>query len=171
MIRRACIALISFAAVFASMSGAFYYGTTIAEADNGSAVIVPALVDAGAVVAPEPAAPADKLHDITSDPVGAYNDVRDMQQKGWAFAVLAVIVILASGLSKAASKWPNSKLLAWFAKNKTAIFVVSSVGAVAAASFNALVLGGTWMAVAFAGAGAALALLHPAPAAPPAAAR
>jgi hypothetical protein len=69
--------------------------------------------------------------------------------------------MLTAGFARAADKWPNSKLFAWFKKKKTAIYVVSGLSLTSAAAFNALALGGTWMAAAYAAAGAFFTMLHP----------
>lgn len=107
-------------------------------------------------------APADKLRDPVSDPVGAFDDVRAARKLGWPLALLAVLIMVARGLQSAGQRWPNSRWLSWLNTGARA-FVIAGAATVAAASFNTLALGGTWFAVAMAAVGAALALLAPKP--------
>lgn len=141
----------------------------VAEAPpDAVAVTIPAFVDAGPQEAAPPAvasaptvSPADKLPNPVDDPFAAIETLKAQKKQGWAVTILGAIVMLTMGLSRAAVRWPTSKLLAWFATNKTAIYITSSVGLVGAAAFNALALGGTWMAAAYTGAGAFFTLVHP----------
>lgn len=104
--------------------------------------------------------PSDKLHNVVDDPVAAIDDLRNQKTQSWAVAILAALVITTSSLAQAAKKWPDSRALAWFAKNKTALFVIQGVGMSAAAAFNALALGGAWMAAVYAAGVAFFTLLH-----------
>lgn len=145
------------------MFGAFDLGRNLARGDGGGALLDS--VGSGSAMSP-----ADRLHDPIAYPFQAIDDARGAWKNGWAFGILATIVILTHGLASAVGRWPNSRLLKWFAQNKTAIFVVSGIGTVAGASFNALALGGTWLAALFAGVAAILAVIKPTPHTPGAAA-
>lgn len=119
-------------------------------------------LDAGSASAPVVAeAPSASLSNPVDDPLGAFDDARSAKKQGWAIFVLACIVMTTAGLARAGTKWGDSKFLAWFVKNKTLVYVVSSLGAVSAAAFDALALGGTWGAAGFAGVGAFLTLVMP----------
>jgi hypothetical protein len=133
-------------------------GCTRAYAEE---TFAPAIGDAGPSSGSATAAPADRLHDPIANPTASFNDVKDAWSISWGAGLLAAIVTLTTGLARATSRWPNARLLRWFAKNKTAIFVVTGIGTVAAASFNALALGGTWLAALWAGIAAVLALIAP----------
>jgi hypothetical protein len=122
---------------------------------SSSAVTVPpfeppssaAPADAGSAATPAPAAkPADQLPNPVDDPLAAIETFKAQKKQGWAAGILAAVVMLTMGFSRAAAKWPTSRLFAWFAKNKTAIYIVSGLGVTSAAAFNAIALGGTWMA-------------------------
>ncbi len=120
-------------------------------------------VDAGTppLIVVTPTKPSDKLHDPISEPAAAFDDLKAAKKQGWAAAILCALVLFTTAFARASTRWPSSKLFAWFAKRKTAIFVIGGAGTVAAAAFNVLALGGEWTAVMWAGAGAALALIAP----------
>jgi hypothetical protein len=133
-----------------------------AFADEGSAIVDAGIGSGSGSTEPAPPKPSDSLDNPVDDPVAAWNDLKAAKKLGWAAAILAGLVMAAAGLARAGERWPSSRFLAWFIEHKTVIFVVSGVGAVSAAAFNTLVLGGTMMAVVFAAAGAALAMMTPA---------
>jgi len=128
-------------------------------ADSGSAIPAPP-ADPSQPPAPE-VKPSDKLHDPLSEPLATIDDVKQAKKQGWAPAIFCVLVILTATFARASSRWPKSKLFAWFAKKKLAIIVIGGVGTVAAACFNVAALGGTWTSILFAGGGAVLALISP----------
>lgn len=107
-------------------------------------------------------APADQLHNPVDAPVAAYDDFKAAQKIGWPLALLAALVMLTRGIATAATRWSIS-WLAWLAKGAAAT-AISGAGAIGAAAFNTLALGGTWFAVAVAAMGALLALMTPKPA-------
>jgi hypothetical protein len=148
----------------------FVLGFGIAHADDAGLPGVTVIADAGSGSAVTPAAaptpPSATLPNPVDDPLAVIDTVRLQKKQGWAPAILACIVMLTAGFSRAAAKWPSSKLLAWFAKNKTAIFLISGLSVTSAAAFNALALGGTWMAAAYAAVVAGASLLRPGTPAP-----
>lgn len=107
--------------------------------------------------------PAEKLRNPADDPIGAFDDARAAYKQGWAFFLLACLVMLTAGLVRAAKKWPSSMLLAWFVTHATLLYVIECVGAVAAAAFDALARGGTWYAVGYVALGAVLTIIAPKP--------
>lgn len=145
--------------------------TALADAPAGVQV-EPFVVSSDAGVAADAGVPAPDarppggLANPVDDPIGAYSDARAALEQGWAVFVLAVIVMTTAGLSRAAGRWPNARLLAWFVRNKTAIYIVAGVGTVAAAALDALWLGGTWYAAGYAALGAFLTLVAPQPSSP-----
>lgn len=126
-----------------------------AFADSGSAVILP---PPDTQPAPE-VKPSDKLHDPLTAPIAAWDDLKAAKKQGWAAAILCALVLLTATFARASSRWP--KAFGWAAKHKTAIIVVGAVGATAAAAFDTLVLGGSWMSVVMASGGSLLALIAP----------
>lgn len=149
-----------------------YVGLRLATAEIGTML---AAADAGSgsgsgsgSAASSPALPtADQLHDPLTNPILAYDDARTLKTGGWALALLGGLVMVSKGLAGANAKWPNSSLLSWLAKGKTAV-IVAGVAALAIAAFNALVLGGGWAAALIAAGGVALTVIHPVtPAKPP----
>lgn len=133
-----------------------------AVADAGSNA--PVLLDAGA---PAPvdagtAKPSDTLDDPIAAPAAAWDDVKAAKKTGWSLALLGVLIMAARTAAGARNRYP---WLAFLAKGKAAIGI-AAILAIATASFDTLALGGSWVAVLFAGAGALFALLIPT--APPA---
>lgn len=155
---------------------AFVLGITSPAFADGP-VTIPALVDAGVQEGSGSAGsgsaatttttqvtvttgPADKLHNPVDDPLAALSDIREAKKQGWAFAILASVIMLVAGLARASVRWPNAPLLSTIAKHKTVIFVVTCLGAAAGAAFNALALGGSMYSVLLAGGGAALLFIN-----------
>ena len=99
------------------------------------------------------------LHDPTVDPLAAVDDVRAAKRHGWPAAVLAGSIMLALALRTAGKKWPTQRWILWLNTGKRA-FVIAAVISVGSACFDAVVLGGTLMAIAFAGAFAFFALMN-----------
>lgn len=156
---------------------------TTATRDFASAVatgfFIVALIGLLARCAPAHASPADAGSDIGSDsaaalhlpsagqlpdpaesPIAAIDDVRLLARTGWAatvFGCLLMLTKLAAYLS--ASSLQNVPVLgavaAWLAVGRRTV-IVSGLGTVAAAGYNAVLLGGSWAAAAVA-AGVALA--------------
>lgn len=131
----------------------------VASADNDPAPTHDSGAAADAAAEPPPSTgPADQLHDPIDDPGPAYDDlVRAKKSGGWALALLAGFVMITRVLARL----PGS-LGAWFRVGVRAT-VVAAGGAIGVAAFNALALGGTWIAVLFAAVGAGLALITPIP--------
>lgn len=138
---------------------------------DGATVIIPAMIDAGVGSADGSATttttqvtvttgPADKLHNPVDDPLAALSDVREAKKQGWAFAILAVVVMLVAGFARASVRWPTLPVLSQIAKHKTVIFAVACLGASAVGAYNALALGGSWYSVLVAGGGAALLFIN-----------
>lgn len=125
-----------------------------APVDAGSAA------GSGSATTPTPT-PAEKLHNVVDDPLAAISDARALYKQGWAIFLLGLVVMTTATFARAAAKWPTVSLFAFFEKHKTVILVVSGIGATAAAAFNAIALGGTWFAAAYAALGAAFTMVAP----------
>lgn len=146
----------------------FVLGFSVAHAQvpvdaPGPVVIAPMASEAGSAApatvtttTTTTVAPADAIPDPLANPVKALDAAKDAKQKGWAYFLLFCAVMLTVTLTRAAAKWPTAPVLSQIAKHKTVILVVTCGGFVSAAAFNALALGGDWMAVAYAGGGALL---------------
>lgn len=116
---------------------------------------------------PPPAAsprPSDALHDPVLDPAGAIDDAAAAKRQGWPILVLVGVVLVSRGLGTARRRWPGSRALRWMS-GRAGLITIGS-GAIAAAAFDALVLGGSWFAAGYAALGAALALIDPGPVQP-----
>lgn len=137
-----------------------YSETLIAQADLPSdAGAAPA--DAGSGSAIVSTQPSDALANPIDDPIEAYSDLKAAKRLGWAPFLLAIVVMLTAAFARAGQKWPTVKPLAWVAKKKWALLAISGAGLVAAASYNALALGGSPYAALLAAGGAVLALVMP----------
>lgn len=101
---------------------------------------------------------ADQLHDVLSDPIGAYEDVKTLASVKRSFAALAVLILL----TRIVARLPG-KIGAWFRVGVRAT-IVAGVGTVAVAVFNLATTGATLMSLAIAAFGAIVALLDPVPA-------
>lgn len=145
-----------------------------AQPDAGVTIPPPPAEPSPVPVASSPAAPSasepkpsEQLPNPVDDPRAAYDAVKAAKKQGWAAAILASLVMLTAGFARASTRWPTSKPFAWVAKHKTVLLVISGVSLVSCAAFDALVLGGQWMAVLWAAIGAALTLIVPTPTPPP----
>lgn len=141
-----------------------YSETMIAQADlpsdAGLALQPPASDGSAALPAPE-SKPSDALANPVDDPIEAYSDLKAAKRLGWAPFLLAIVVMLTAAFARAGQKWPTVKPLAWVAKKKWALLAISGAGLVAAASYNALALGGSAYAALLAAGTAVLALIRP----------
>lgn len=143
---RIAIASASLLIAFAVTFGATMCSYQIARAQSGSAVVEP---QGSASPEPAPAAaqpsakplPSSQLADPMESPQQAYNDLVAAKRLGWSLLVLAVLIM---GCRLA------GKLGGWFKPLATgrAAVVVAGVGTLAISAYNALALGGTWMAAA-----------------------
>lgn len=131
--KRATLLVLSFAVTFGVLSGAFAVGradspdyVVLAQADTGSA--------AGSA-----ATPADKLNDPISSPQAAFDDLKAAKKLGWGLLVLATLIMLCRLVGRLGYK-PLS--------TGRAAVVTAAVGTVAVTAYNALALGGTWLAAA-----------------------
>lgn len=121
----------------------------VAQADTPAAVTVEPFApqptetalapDATAAPATEQTAPADALHDPLTNPAGAYDDIRAAKRTGWG-AVFLVVLIMACGVASRISA-----SLSWLAKPRV-LLAVGSLGTFGATAYNAIALGGTWVA-------------------------
>lgn len=147
----------------AALAGTFLALGRVAHADPPASPGVAAAAElapgpAGAA-SPAPAPkPSDQLDDPLAAPGDAYADlVAAKRSGGWALALLAGLVMLTRTLARL----PGA-VGAWWRVGARATGLASA-GAIGAAAFDALALGGTWIAVLFAAAGAGFALLAPVP--------
>lgn len=101
---------------------------------------------------------ADQLHDVLTDPIAAYEDVKTLASVKRSFAALAVLILL----TRIVARLPG-KVGAWFRVGVRAT-IVAGVGTVAVAVFNLATTGATLMSLAIAAFGAIVALLDPVPA-------
>lgn len=151
-------------AILCASLGIGLVGASAAFADSGSAVEAAPLPAAGSAAAEQPKpVPSDSLANPVDDPVEAYSDLKAAKKQGWAFAILAGLIMLAAALGRAATKWPNWPVLSWINKHKKVLIVSAAISVTATAAFNALSLGGSWLAVVGAGGGALLAFINAAP--------
>jgi hypothetical protein len=123
----------------------------------------PDAVDAGPPSSSTTAGPAADIANPVDDPLGAIDDVRQAKKQGWSLVLLCLLVMTTAGLARAAERWPSKPVLATIAKNKTLLFVIACVGAMAAAAYNAAFVGGSPYAVAYAAGGALLLFVAPKP--------
>lgn len=143
-------------AIVCSVIGLGLVGASAVYAD-GSAVVE------GSGSAPAAPLPSDSLANPVDDPAEAYSDLKAAKKQGWAFAILAGVVMLAAAVGRAAKKWPTWPVLSWINQHKKVLIVSTAIGVTATAAFNALSLGGSWFAVIGAGGGALLAFISAAP--------
>jgi len=149
-------------AILCASLGLGLVGASFAFADGSAEVAPPQAAGSAAAEQPKPA-PSDALANPVDNPVEAYSDLKAAKKQGWAFAILAGIVMLCAAIGRAAVKWPSSPGLNWVNKNKKALFVVTGAGLTATAAFNALSLGGSWYASIGAAGAALLAYIQAAP--------
>lgn len=151
-------ALVSF--VLALLIGmAAVRAQTVADAGAGSAVV---LVDAGAgsgsAVTPAPAtgsgsaiAPlpqASGVVDPLEQPIAAITEFQLAKKTGWPLAVLLVLVMVTHGLAY----FETTSIGAWLAVG-TRASVISAIGTMVAAAYNAVLMGGTLTAALVAASG------------------
>lgn len=116
----------------------------------GRADAQPALVDAGvthdagsgsgsAIVTAPVTQPSDAIDDPVSNPAAAFDDIKAAKKLGWGVLALAIIIVACKGLSKVGGVFKK------LGEGKFAL-VVGSVGTLAMTAYNALMLGGTWVA-------------------------
>ena len=110
----------------------------VAFADDGSGSA--AAITAPATGSAATAAPSDQLHDPLSAPAAAFDDLKAARKIGWPLAILAALVITAKLLSRLGGVW--SKL-----GTGHAALAIGALSAGSCAAYNALALGGSWMAV------------------------
>lgn len=104
--------------------------------------------------------PSETLHDPLTDLGASIDDLAAARHVGWALATLGALIMLSRSLQVAGRRWPAVGWLAWLNTGSRG-FALAGLAAVGAAAFDALALGGTWLAVAFAAFGSLLALLSP----------
>jgi hypothetical protein len=129
------IALLSLAAALLVTVAPAWLGYRYAHGDPAAAV------DVGSGSEAAPAAPASQLHDPVGSPAAAFDDIKAAKKLGWGLMVLAALIMLCRVLGRLGGKF---KVLA---TGRVAV-VVAAVSTLAVTSYNALALGGTWMAAA-----------------------
>lgn len=97
-----------------------------------------------------------------SDAIDGVEDVRDAARShGWALGALVGLILVGRTMRRARRRWPASRALAWM--GGPAGLIVGGSAIVASAAYDALALGGSWLAAGFAAVGAVLYLLDPDP--------
>lgn len=127
---------------------------SVANADDAGVVL-----DAG--VGSGSAMPADELDDPVTNPSAAFDDAKAMHKLGWPLLLLATLIMVAKGLLTAGKRW-KWKWLTWLNTGVRAV-AIAGVITVGSAAFNTLALGGTYVAVLIAAAGALFTLIAPTP--------
>lgn len=173
---RNVIKLAIFAACFVFAAGFPPTVGRIVFADSAAPVAVDASltpVDAGIAAAPGSASvtvitattlPVDKLHDPAANPLAAISDVEALKSQGWGLLLVGLLVQLGRIVRDTAPELedepgPVGRAAMWLATGRRAVLIAGAIG-VASAAFNALALGGSWVAPALAAIGAALAATH-----------
>lgn len=105
----------------------------LAQADTSRAPL-----DAGSASAPQPT-PSDTLADPVAAPQQAFDDLKAAKKLGWGLFVLAALVMLCRVLGRLGGMFTRLRT------GKVAL-VIGAVGSLAVTAYNALALGGTWMA-------------------------
>ncbi len=146
-------------------------GIKIAGADNGAATVQ---VDAGPAASPDAAvagtgpgtsslAPLSQLHDPLEAPLAALDDARAARKTSWPLAVFAVLAMVTKALAYGAKALQGLPVIGaaakWLATDKHAMWV-AGLGTLAAAGYNTLATGGTWVALLVALGVAAAGLTH-----------
>lgn len=122
--------LLCFVVAFATVASVSVYAQAQGSAaGSGSAVAT--------------ASPADQLHDPLTDPIGAFDQLKEAKRVGWAAAVGAILCFLALTIGTLGKTIGQ---LAWMGKGKWAI-IVGLTGALGAGTYNAAMSGGSWTAV------------------------
>jgi hypothetical protein len=134
---------------------------TLGVAHGSTPAHAAAVVDVVTPAAQPAPRPSDQLHDPLTDLGGAIDDAEAARRQGWPILVLVGVVLVSRGLGTARRRWPGSRALRWMS-GRAGLLTIGS-GAVAAAAFDAFVLGGSWFAAGYAALGAALALIDPGP--------
>lgn len=142
--------IISFALFFVA---GFGLGVAQAHADAGVAVIDAGGSGSGSGVT----APSAALHDPLEQPAAAWDDVKAARKTSWPLAVLAGAILLLRLAAGAAKRFA---WLSFLSKGKTA-FGIAAGATVAAAAFDVLALGGSWVSVLTAAGAAVFALWKP----------
>lgn len=137
---------------------------------NAQSVVDAGAVDAGPTLDAGPgsgsgavALPSDSIHDPVTDPAATYDDMKAAKKLGWGILALAIIIVVCKVLARLGGMFKK------LGEGKFAL-IVASVGTLAMTAYNALLLGGTWLAALaaaiVAGAAAWDAAAKPKPAAP-----
>lgn len=98
-------------------------------------VIVAPPADSHALPPPATAIPADPL----AQPQAAFDELQAAKKLGWPILVLVVLIIASRLLARLGGVFT-------FLGTGKASLVIAGVGAVALAAYNAIALGGTWLA-------------------------
>lgn len=91
--------------------------------------------------------PAQAFPDPISSPMETIDTLRGAKAVSWACLAFALLTVIARVVGRLGR---GVKQLAWLGHGKAAV-IVGAVGALAAATYNALALGGTLLAAALAG--------------------
>ncbi len=135
---------------------------SLSFADSGEAPPVTAPLDAGISDAGSASAPApsSQLHDPTTDPMGALQDLKsaNKQKPRWPLMVLIAFMMLAKVLPFLGGKL--APIGAWLSKGKRAMWLAALAG-LSATAYDSLASGGTWYSAGYAAGLAFVALLSP----------
>lgn len=114
------------------------------------------LVDAGAVVAPPPAAdlPSSHIANPATNPIDAWNEAKAARKTSWPILAFLLLTMLTKGLAysaEAIKTWPLVGAAAvWLTVGKRAA-IVTGLGTLGAAGYDALIAGGSLTAALVAG--------------------
>jgi hypothetical protein len=131
------------AATCGTFVGVFYAGEASAQADDAGVL-------AASGSAAESTKPSDKIADPIAAPQQAFDDIKAAKKTGWGIFVLTIALVLCRVLSRLGGMF--SKLR----QGKVAL-AVAAFTALTMTMFNAIALGGSWVAAAAAGVTAAFA--------------
>ncbi|HEY1554779.1 MAG TPA: hypothetical protein VGF94_08095 [Kofleriaceae bacterium] len=150
-----------FALLVIAIAGVWYsFGVINALADTPPSTSMP-VIDAGVgSAAAAPIVDATQLANPATNPLVAVDQLEQLEAVGWPLAVLAGLIMLLDIVSLCAPRWP--RLAAWLGQGRRPM-LVAGAGAVAAAAFHSIALGGNWYAMIVAVMGTLLALRSPAP--------
>ena len=117
-------------------SSAFAADVTIPPFDAGIAQM-----DADAMVAPAPApaVPSDSIDDPLKAPVAAWDDVKAAKKTGWGVLALVLLIIATRLLGRLGGVFSRLK------EGKVSL-VIAAAGTFGLTAYNALLLGGSWVA-------------------------
>jgi hypothetical protein len=110
----------------------------------------PAAGSSGSAGSGSALAPADRIRNPLENPAGAYDDLRAMRRLGWGILALGVAVMLARVLATLGGVFGVLR------RGRAALAIAAGT-TFAAVAYNAVALGGTWLAALFAGVVAAAA--------------